>query len=93
MRSRVAPGHCVDEVVPAAVGASGGAGDVGFPAASVVADRGVAEVSHDGGSVAGPGLVKIFTERDIADVVDEIFDQLLAADPFLRVARVGVGGG
>ena len=42
LRSRVAPGHGVDEVVGSAVGASGGSGDVGFAVAAVVADGGVA---------------------------------------------------
>src|SRR6266511_6425943 len=37
LRCRVAPGHGVDEVVWAVVGASGGAGDVGLTVAAVVA--------------------------------------------------------
>ena len=41
LRSRVTPGHGVDEVVGSAVGASGGSGDVGFAVASVKADGGV----------------------------------------------------
>jgi hypothetical protein len=38
LRSRVAAGHGGDEVVGAAVGASGGAGDVGFPVCVVESD-------------------------------------------------------
>src|SRR5262245_53020195 len=49
LRCRVAAGHGCDEVVGAAVGASGGSGDVGFAVAAVVADRGVAECGDDGG--------------------------------------------
>jgi hypothetical protein len=57
LRSGVAAGDGGDEVVGAAVGASGGAGDVGFPADAVVADRGVTQGGHDGGPVAGSGLM------------------------------------
>jgi hypothetical protein len=57
LRSGVVAGDGGDEVVWAVVGASGGAGDVGFPAGAVEADRGVAQGGHDGGSVAGSGLV------------------------------------
>jgi Insertion element 4 transposase N-terminal/Transposase DDE domain len=42
LHSRITPGHGVDEVVGAAVGASGGAGDVGFAVAAVETDGGVA---------------------------------------------------
>jgi hypothetical protein len=42
LRSRVVAGHGVDEVVGAAVGVAGGAGDVGLAVGSVVADGGVA---------------------------------------------------
>src|SRR3954447_7204918 len=83
LRCRVTPGHGVDEVVGAAVGASGGAGDVGFAVAAVEADRGVAKHGGDGGAVAGAGLVSVFTERDVADPVQPVFDVPLAAGPVL----------
>jgi hypothetical protein len=41
LRSRVIPGHGVDEVVGSAVGASGDSGDVGFAVGAVVSDGGV----------------------------------------------------
>ncbi|MER7008073.1 ATP-binding protein [Dactylosporangium sp. NPDC000555] len=43
LQSRVTPGHGVDEVVGAAIGASGGSGDVGFAVAAVESDRGVTQ--------------------------------------------------
>src|SRR5256885_17171242 len=57
LRSRVTPGHGLDEVVGPAVGASGGSGDVGFAVAAVVSDGGVSQGCGDGGarSRAGPG--------------------------------------
>jgi predicted ATPase len=42
LRSRIAPGHRVDEIVGASVGPAGGSSDVGLAVAAVVADRGVA---------------------------------------------------
>src|SRR5947207_11670192 len=50
LRSRVTPGHGVDEVVGSAVGASGGSGDVGFAVGAVVSDGGVLEDCSDGGA-------------------------------------------
>jgi hypothetical protein len=61
LRCRLCAGHGVDEVVGAAVGASGGAGDVLLTVAAVVSDRGVTEGGEYGGAVAGPGLMGIFT--------------------------------
>jgi hypothetical protein len=57
LRSRVAADHGGDQIVRAAVGASGGTGDVGVAAGPVEADRGVTQGGHDGGSVAGPGMM------------------------------------
>src|SRR6266568_2746223 len=74
LRCRVAPGHGVDEVVWAGVGASGGAGGVGLTVAAVVALRRVAERAEHGGALAGLGLVRGFTERDLAVVVDAALD-------------------
>src|SRR5256885_16429212 len=57
LRSRVTPGHGVDEVVGSAVGASGGSGGVGFAVGAVGSDGGGLEDCSDGGGVcrAGPG--------------------------------------
>lgn len=67
----------------AAVGASGGTGDVGLAVDPVVADGGVTESGEYGGTLIGPGLVEVFTERDVADVMNLVFDQPLAAGPAL----------
>jgi hypothetical protein len=47
--------------VGAVVGLSGGFGDVGGAVDVVVSDRGVTKCGERGGSVAGPGLVGVFT--------------------------------
>src|SRR4051794_23959980 len=65
LRSRVAAGHGVDEVVWSVVAAAGGTGDVGFAVAAVIADRGVAQGSEDSGPGAGAGPVGVFTECDV----------------------------
>jgi O-acetyl-ADP-ribose deacetylase len=57
LRSGIVAGDGGDEVVWAMTCPPGGASDVGFPAGSVESDRGVTQGGHDGGSVAGPGLV------------------------------------
>src|SRR3954452_17765202 len=93
LRCRFCAGHGVDEVVGAAVGASGGAGDVLLTVAAVVADRGVTQGGEHGGAVAGPGLMGVFTWRDVADVVHPIFDVPLPTGPVLQAcgwaARAG----
>src|SRR6266511_2958055 len=66
LRSRVVADHRVDEVVGAAVGVAGGAGDVGLAVAAVVSDGGVAQHGGDGGAVAGAGLVSVLAEGDVA---------------------------
>jgi hypothetical protein len=53
-----------------AVGAAGVAGDVGLAVGAVV-------------SGAGAGLMQVFTERDIPDVVDVILDEPFPAGPVL----------
>src|SRR5205814_7686482 len=75
------------------VGASGGAGDVGLAVCAVVSDRGVTEGGHDGGAAAGAGMVKVFAEGDVADVVDLVLDQPFVAGPVLQVDGLGVLGG
>src|SRR6266571_2298967 len=93
LRCRVAPGHGVDEVVWAVVGASGGAGDVGLTVAAVVADRRVTERGEHGGAVAGLGLVSVFTQRDVPDVVDAVLDVPLRPRPCAEIGGLGVLGG
>jgi hypothetical protein len=93
LRSWVIAGHCLDEVVWAAVGVSGGAGDVGLAGGAVIADGGATQGCEDGWSGAGPGLVQVFTERHVSDVMDPVFDEPFFADPVLQVAGVGVGCG
>src|SRR2546421_3070579 len=93
LRSRVTPGHGVDEVVGSAVGASGGSGDVGFAVGAVVSDGGVSEDCSDGGAVAGAGLVGVFAEGDIADPVQPVLDVPLQPGPVLELVRLGVLGG
>jgi hypothetical protein len=44
-------------------------------------------------SGAGPGLMLVFTERDISDVVDLVFDQPLCSCPFVQVSGLSLGGG
>jgi hypothetical protein len=66
-----------------AVGAAGVAGDVGLAVGAVVSDRGVTQGCDDGGSGAGAGLMQVFTERDIPDVVDVILDEPFPAGPVL----------
>src|SRR6266542_2807175 len=90
LRCRVAPGHGVDEVVWAVVGASGGAGDVGLTVAAVVADRRVTERGEHGGAVAGLGLVSVFTQRDVPDVVDAVLDVPLRPRPCAEIGGLGV---
>jgi hypothetical protein len=58
-----------DEVMWAAVGASGSAGDVRVAVGVVVADGGVTEGGDGGGASAGSGLVVVFTEGDVSGVV------------------------
>src|SRR5437764_1501892 len=93
LRSRVAPGHGVDEVVGPAVGASGGSGDVGFAVAAVVSDGGVPQDCGDGGAVTGAGLVGVFAQGDIADPVQPILDVPLQPGPVLKLLGLGVLGG
>src|SRR6266542_2621353 len=93
LRCRVAPGHGVDEVVWAVVVASGGAGDVGLTVAAVVADRRVTERGEHGGAVAGLGVVSVFTQRDVPDVVDAVLDVPLRPRPCAEIGGLGVLGG
>src|SRR2546430_1923746 len=93
LRSRVTPGHGVDEVVGPAVGASGGSGDVGFAVAAVVSDGGVSQDCGDGGAVTGAGLVGVFAQGDIADPVQPILDVPLQPGPVLKLLGLGVLGG
>src|SRR5256885_6689845 len=81
LRSRVTPGHGVDEVVGPAVGASGGSGDVGFAVAAVVSDGGVSQDCGDGGGRSGAGLVGGFPHGGIAGPVDPAFDAPPPAGP------------
>src|SRR5512139_81921 len=93
LRSRVVPGHGVDEIVWSAVGASGGSGDVGFAVAAVEPDRGVAEDRCDRGPVAGAGLVGVFAEGHVAYPVQPIFDVPLQPGPVLQVGWLCLVGG
>jgi hypothetical protein len=78
--------------VGAAVGPSGGAGDVGFAVAAVVSDGGVAQDGGDGRAVAGSGLMSVFTEGDIANPVEPVLDVPLSPDSVLQVGGLGVFG-
>src|SRR6266542_1452982 len=82
-----------DAGVWAVVGASGGAGDVGLTVAAVVADRRVTERGEHGGAVAGLGLVSVFTQRDVPDVVDAVLDVPLRPRPCAEIGGLGVLGG
>src|SRR5256885_8900037 len=90
LRSRVTPGHGVDEVVGSAVGASGGSGDVGFAVGAVVSDGGVSEDCSDGGALAGAGLVGGFAGGGIAGPRQPGFDVPLQPGPGLEVVKLGV---
>ena len=45
------------------------------------------------GAVAGSGLMQIFTERHIADVMEAVFDVPVSADPGLQITGQGRAGG
>ena len=93
LRSGVAAGHGGDQVVWAAVGLSGSAGDVGRAGGPVPADRGVTQGCDDGGPVAGPGLMQVFTQRHVTPVMDAVFHVPVPADPGLQIDRQGLPGG
>ncbi len=77
--SRIAAGRVGDEIGWAAVGATRGAGDVGLAVCAVVSNRGVAQGGHEGGTATGAGTVTVFTEGDVADVLDLVLDQPFVA--------------
>jgi antitoxin Phd len=51
-----------------------GAGDVGVAGEPQEADEQVAVDGQGVGPGAGPGLVKVFAEGDVADPVEAVFD-------------------
>jgi hypothetical protein len=55
--------------------------------------RAVAQGRDDGGAGACLGLVRVFTERDLTDVMNLILDEPSTADPVLQFSRQGVPGG
>src|SRR6266480_8050319 len=93
LRCRGTAGHGGNEVVGAAVGVAGGAGDVGLAVGAVVSDGGVSEHGGDCGPVAGASLVGVFVEGDVADPVKSILDVPLASGPVGQVGGLGRFGG
>lgn len=71
---------------------AGGAGDVGGAVAADEAEDGVADDGHEVGAGAGSGLVGVFTEGDVADVVEAVLYGPVRPGPGGEVGRQGADG-
>jgi len=56
------------------------------------ADEQVAADGQGMGAGAGPGLVKVFAEGDVADPVEAVLDSPVVPQPAGQLARLGLGG-
>ena len=58
----------------------------------MIADRGVALHSGDGGSGAGAGLVSVLAEGHVADPMKTILDVPFAVGPVMQLRGLGLFG-